>query len=107
MRMSTCQVAVIGAGPYGVAATAHLRSARVETRIFGEPMEFWQKHMPIGMLLRSKWEASHISSPDNALTLDEYELVRGTRLPRPLPLAHFVAYGRWFQRQVAPDLDIR
>ena len=79
MRVLTCQVAVIGAGPYGLAAAAHLRSAGVETCIFGESMEFWRKHMPIGMLLRSKWEASYISAPDNALTLDEYELARGMR----------------------------
>ena len=107
MRVLTCQVAVIGAGPYGLAAAAHLRSAGVETCIFGESMEFWRKHMPIGMLLRSKWEASYISAPDNALTLDEYELVRGMRLPRPVTLADFVEYGQWFQRQVAPDLDTR
>ena len=107
MRVLTCQVAVIGAGPYGLAAAAHLRSAGVETCIFGESMEFWRKHMPIGMLLRSKWEASYISAPDNALTLDEYELARGMRLPRPVTLADFVEYGQWFQRQVAPDLDTR
>ena len=30
-----CQVAIIGAGPYGLAAAAHLRAAKVETRTFG------------------------------------------------------------------------
>jgi cation diffusion facilitator CzcD-associated flavoprotein CzcO len=46
--------AVIGAGPHGLAATAHLRAAGLDVRMFGEPLEFWQRHMPAGMLLRSR-----------------------------------------------------
>ncbi len=107
MKMSSCEVAVIGAGPYGLAATAHLKSAGLETWTFGEPMDFWQKQMPAGMLLRSPWDASHIADPHRALTLDEYERSRGIRLSRPIPLQDFISYGRWFQRQVAPDLDER
>lgn len=107
MKMSSCQVAVIGAGPYGLAATAHLRSASLETWTFGQSMEFWQNQMPAGMLLRSPWDASHIADPYDTLTLDDYEKARGIRLPRPVPLRDFVDYGRWFQRQVVPDLDTR
>src|SRR2546427_8342950 len=107
MKMSSCQVAVIGAGPYGLAASAHLRSAGLETLTFGQPMDFWQKQMPAGMLLRSPWDASHIADPNNALTLNEYEKARGIRLSRPIPLENFVQYGLWFQRQVAPDLNTR
>src|SRR5947208_12619393 len=70
-------------------------------------MVFCRNPLPMAMLLRSKWEASYISAADNALTLDEYELARGMRLPRPVTLADFVEYGQWFQRQVAPDLDTR
>ena len=107
MKMSTCQVAIIGAGPYGLAVAAHLRSAGLETWTFGQPMEFWQNQMPAGMLLRSPWEASHIADPHNALTLDEYQKARDICLSRPVPLRDFVAYGRWFQRQAVPDLDTR
>ena len=107
MKMSSCQVAIIGAGPYGLAATAHLRSSGLETWTFGQPMEFWQNQMPAGMLLRSPWDASHIADPHHNLTLDEYEKDRGIRLSRPVPLQDFVQYGRWFQRQVVPDLDTR
>ncbi len=35
MSTGTCQMAIIGAGPYGLAATAHLRGANVETHVFG------------------------------------------------------------------------
>ena len=47
-----CEVAVIGAGPYGLAIAAHLAAAGVETRTFGEPMGFWRNNMPKGMKLR-------------------------------------------------------
>lgn len=107
MVASTCQVAIIGAGPYGLAAAAHLRSAHVETCVFGEAMAFWRRQMPSGMFLRSSWEASHISDPHCALTLDAYQDGHGIHLSKPVPLDDFVAYGQWFQRKVAPDLDRR
>jgi lysine/ornithine N-monooxygenase len=107
MKMSSCEVAVIGAGPYGLAATAHLKSAGLETWTFGQTMDFWQKNMPTGMLLRSPWDASHIADPHRALTLNAYEKNRGVHLSRPVPLEDFVQYGQWFQRQVVPDLDTR
>lgn len=104
---STQQVVIVGAGPYGLAATAHLRSYGVETRVFGNAMAFWQRHMPVGMLLRSAWDASHIADPDHALTLDAFQAAGGIQLPVPVPLDRFIEYGQWFQRQVVPDLDPR
>jgi FAD-dependent urate hydroxylase len=101
------QVVVIGAGPYGLAAAAHLRAAGIDTHVFGETMEFWSKQMPEGMMVRSIWEASHISDPRRALTLDAYVRERRLQLPRPMPLSDFIDYGRWFQQQVVPDLDPR
>jgi hypothetical protein len=79
----------------------------VETRVFGEPMSFWEKQMPVGMCLRSNWGASHIAAPQNALTLDEYSLKKGNHIPKPIPLDRFVDYGRWYQEQAVPDLDRR
>ena len=38
-RVMDCEVAVIGAGPYGLAAAAHLKSKGIEVRVFGRPME--------------------------------------------------------------------
>ncbi len=47
-----CDVAVIGAGPYGLSAGAHLKAKGIAACVFGEPMEFWANKMPEGMLLR-------------------------------------------------------
>ena len=68
----TCDVAIIGAGPYGLAVAAHLRSANVAIRVFGEAMSFWRRHMPNGMKLRSPWIATHIADPRNRYLLDDY-----------------------------------
>jgi hypothetical protein len=102
-----CDVVVIGAGPYGLAATAHLRRiSGLDVRVFGEPMSFWEK-MPKGMLLRSTWEACHIGFPSGDLTLDRFQEVSGLEFGKPVPLDAFVRYGHWFQQEVAPDVDRR
>jgi cation diffusion facilitator CzcD-associated flavoprotein CzcO len=102
-----CEVAVVGAGPYGLSLGAHLNSAGIETRVFGRPMSFWREHMPKGMKLRSPWAATHIVDPDNLLSLDAYAAVTSLGRPDPLPLEDFVCYGDWFQRTALPDLDTR
>ena len=57
------------------------------------------------MLLRSPREASNIADPLSALTLEAYESAAGTTPTAPLPLETFVAYGKWFRRQLGPILD--
>ena len=100
-------VIVVGAGPYGLAAAAHLRAAGVEVHVVGDPMVFWRENMPEGMFLRSAWEASHIADPHDRLTLDRYAADRGRPIPVPIPLEDFIEYGRWFQQQVVPEPDLR
>jgi len=101
-------IAIIGAGPYGLAAAVHLRTAGLETRSFGEPLEFWTHQMPCGMVLRSRRRSSHIADPDRELTIDCFEQAEGKTLHAPsLLLKEFIDYGQWFQRRAAPDLDRR
>lgn len=106
--MTRLDAIVVGCGPYGLAAAAHLRSLQgFEFAVFGDPMSFWQERMPAGMLLRSSWEASHISDPKAAFTLDRYRLLSGNHISSPIPLGRFVDYGMWFQQQVVPEIDRR
>jgi hypothetical protein len=59
------------------------------------------------MLLRSKSEASNIAAPQKHLSILAYEKASGRRIPDPVPIEDFIAYGEWFQKQVVPDLDTR
>ncbi len=89
-----CDVAIVGAGPYGLAAAAHLRRLTgLSVSIFGEPMRFWRTAMPAGMLLRSAWSASHIADPHASLTLNAYKVSSGNHLADPISLERFIDYG--------------
>lgn len=107
MNTVDCDVAVIGAGPYGLSAAAHLREAGVDMRIFGKTMEFWATGMPEGMLLRSPRVASSISDPHSAFTLEAYERATGTPPAKRVAWRTFVDYGRWFQQQIGCEPDQR
>lgn len=101
------RVAIIGAGPYGLACAAHLSHAGVEPLVFGEPMGYWRKHMPRQMLLRSRRCASHIADPTRSLTIDEYEKSTGTKLSEPIDIESYIDYADWFRRNAVPDVDRR
>ena len=105
--MPDCNVTVIGAGPYGLASAAYLQAARIQTRVFGDPMSFWENQMPTGMCLRSSWSASHIADPKQELTLDAYCRQSGNHITKPIPLERFVAYGHWYRSQAVRNLENR
>ena len=106
--MTSCDVAIIGAGPYGLSATAHLSAIKgLEVRTFGEPMSFWDRNMPTGMLLRSNWTATTIAHPEKRLSLDSFRDETGNAFAAPVSLERFVQYGLWYQRQAVPGLDRR
>jgi FAD-dependent urate hydroxylase len=106
--MTKYDVAILGAGPYGLSAAAHLRTVRgLDVHSFGEPMSFWERNMPTGMLLRSGWEATHLADPNQSLTLDAYRAASCKPFSSPVPLDRFIDYGLWYQRRTVPDLDKR
>jgi len=102
----TPDVIVVGAGPYGLSATAHLRSAGVDVGIFGDPMSFWRS-MPKQMLLRSNRTATSMIDHLGPYSIQAHAAETRAPLEMPYPLERFVAYGEWVQRQVAPDVDRR
>lgn len=104
----TVDVAIVGAGPYGLSLAAHLRAAGVRFRQFGLPMQLWQTAMPRGMFLKSQGFASNLSGPDRDHTLEAF--CKATDRPYasyglPVPLDTFVSYGLWFQSELVPDLE--
>ncbi len=95
---------VVGAGPYGLSVTAHLKKKNIPTRTFGKPMELWQS-MPVGLCLKSIWTASSISDPAGDYTIDRYYSMKQLTRQEPIPLSNFLNYALWFQQQNVPDLD--
>jgi FAD-dependent urate hydroxylase len=98
---------VIGAGPHGLAAVAHLRGAGIDTKVFGDPLGFWRDSMPAEMWLRSPLRASHISDPGERLSQNRWSAETGREMVEPQPIGDFIDYGVWFQERAAPDLDRR
>jgi hypothetical protein len=105
---NSVDVAIIGAGPYGLSLAAHLRARGVEYRIFGEPLGSWKNNMPPGMLLKSFPWASNLSEPSSEFTVKQFCTERA--LPyhdelMPLQLSRFIEYGDAFRMRYVPDVE--
>ncbi len=104
------QVAVVGAGPYGLSVAAHLLHRGIETAVFGRPLDTWAHHMPAGMLLKSDGFASSLDAPVAGWRLGDYcrdhGIPYGGREQR-VALDDFVGYGMAFQQALVPGLDTR
>jgi FAD-dependent urate hydroxylase len=105
---NVADVAIVGAGPYGLSLAAHLSAAGVDYRHFGMPMRLWQAAMPRGMFLKSQGFASNLSDPRNSHTLEAFCQQTGRPYASyglPVPLDTFVSYGRWFQSGLGLSLE--
>jgi len=103
-----CDVAIIGAGPYGLSLAAHLRAAGIDFRIFGKPLGTWRDHMPIDMLLKSDGFASNLSAPFEQSTLKAWCGEHGVAYANqglPVSLETFLAYGSDFQKRYVPEAE--
>lgn len=98
---------VVGAGPYGLSIAAHAAGAGLSVRLLGRPMASWRDHMPEGMYLKSEPWSSNLSAPDGRYTLADYCATRGLAAEHgtPLPIGTFSAYGMWFARLAAPEVE--
>ena len=90
---------IIGAGPFGLAIAAQAAHAGIEHLIVGKPMEFWRRHMPKGMYLRSACDW-HLD-PQNKDTIEKFVETQGktTHDVEPLSLDFYLSYVDWFQQQ--------
>lgn len=101
-------VAIVGAGPYGLSLAAHLRAAGISFRIFGKPLDTWRHHMPGGMHLKSEGFASNLAAPDSQSSLMAYCAARGFDYADrrvPVALETFNAYADWFRLRHVPMLE--
>lgn len=109
--MSDTDVAIIGAGPYGLSLAAHLAHRDVPHRIFGEPMQFWSQLAQAGgqRYLKSFCFGTSLSTPDNGFSFGDFNAPLGLETFEPCTMANFVNYGLWFKERAVrwtEDVDV-
>jgi thioredoxin reductase len=97
-------VAIIGAGPYGLSLAAHLRARGVKYRIFGEAMRFWL-NMPVGVNLKSLAFATNIAVPTRGYSFPNWCRQHGLEDFEPCTMQSFSAYGLEIQKRFVPDVE--
>ncbi len=105
--VSRVDVAIIGAGPYGLSLAAHLAARNVEHRIFGRPMQFWSSIAEAGgeRYLKSYCFGTNISTPTPGYSFADYSGPRGLETFEPCSMGDFAAYGLWFQQRNVPWVE--
>ena len=101
------EIAIIGAGPYGLSIAAHFRRRGIPFRIFGRTMDSWLAHMPKGMMLKSDGFASNIYDPNCDFALKDFCAERQIKYSDagiPVRLDTFAAYGLAFKERFVPEL---
>jgi thioredoxin reductase len=105
--MSASEVLIIGAGPFGLSISTHVRQLGVDHRIVGRPMDTWRAHMPTGMNLKSEPYASNVSSPHDGYDIAAYCAAHGLDYVArggPLTLDRFLNYADWFTEKLVPNV---
>jgi FAD-dependent urate hydroxylase len=98
------EVAIVGAGPYGLSVACFLRRRGVSFRIFGEVMRTWRQ-MPGGIYLKSPDYGTSVYSPERGFGFVEYCRSRGLRSKELCEISTFAEYVEWVQRRLVPEVE--
>jgi thioredoxin reductase len=107
---ASVDVAIFGAGPYGLCLASSLAQSGIDFRIFGQPLETWKANMPPGMLLKSYPWASNLYASQAGFTIKEFS--SRSALPyhdtmMPLSRETFVTYGEEYRSRLVPNVEPR
>jgi FAD-dependent urate hydroxylase len=97
-------VAIVGAGPYGLSLAAHLRARGVKYRICGEAMRFW-RDMPVGINLKSFAFATNVYVPERGHTFPDWCRQHGLEDFEPCTMQSFAAYGMEIRERFVPEIE--
>jgi len=106
--MQTSEVFIIGAGPYGLSISAHLRERGIGHVIAGRPMDTWRNHAPAGMYLRSEPYGLAMSYPQAGYDFESYcrsERIDGIGRGIPVSIERFLDYCDWYIKHLVPDVS--
>ena len=106
--MRASEVLIVGAGPFGLSISTHLRGQGIDHLIVGRAMDTWRAHMPAGMYLKSEPYGSDMSCPEAGYDLAGYsrsERIEGIGRGIPLSLERFLDYSDWYIKQLVPDVS--
>jgi cation diffusion facilitator CzcD-associated flavoprotein CzcO len=103
----TEEVLIIGAGPYGLSISAHLRALGISHQIVGKPNGTYRGHVPVGMNLKSEPYASDLAAPQPGYDVAAYCAAHGLDYAErlgPLSLDRFLGYADWYTGQLVPGI---
>jgi cation diffusion facilitator CzcD-associated flavoprotein CzcO len=95
-------VAVVGAGPYGLAVAAACAAAGRSAVVFGPPMETWRQ-MPAEMELRAAWREMALTRAGAPGSLEEWCESTGVTPHEPMTVTEFIVYATWFAERYVAD----
>src|SRR5271168_3676844 len=103
-------VAIVGAGPYGLSIAAYLQKRGTRYRIIGRPMQFWISQMPEKMQLKSEGFASSLYDPDGEFTLRDFcaqHTIPYADIGTPVEKQAFCDYALEFQKRFVPKVEAK
>src|SRR5580698_1642676 len=106
--MAARRALIVGAGPFGLSISAHLRGRGIDHQIVGRPVDTWRAHMPAGMYLKSEPYGSDFASPEKGNDVCAYCKVHGLDYVHrlgPLSIERFLDYADWFTKRWVPEVD--
>jgi FAD-dependent urate hydroxylase len=102
--MKPVEVAVVGAGAYGLSVAAQLKAKGIGFRIFGQPMKTWLP-MPRSLCLKSLGFATSIAVPEKGHDFPGWLSAQGLEPLEPISYAEFTEYGLQMQRRFLPEAE--